>query len=50
MAKKNIECRRLEYNTFRPHGSINGMTPEEFRKTWIAQQKTPGIQSMTYPT
>ena len=44
-AKKIIECWRLEYNTFRPHGSLNGQTPEEFRKAWKEQkqQKTPEI-------
>jgi putative transposase len=45
-AKKIIEDWRLEYNTFRPHGSLNGLTPEEFRKTWEEQkqQNAPEIQ------
>lgn len=34
-AKKTIENWRMEYNTFRPHGSLNGLTPEEF---WQGQQ------------
>jgi putative transposase len=49
-AKRIIETWRLEYNSFRPHGSLNGMTPEEFKKTWIEQQKTPEIQLTTCPT
>jgi hypothetical protein len=32
--KKTIEDWRKEYNTFRPHGSLSGLTPEEFRKAW----------------
>lgn len=45
-AKKIIEDWRLEYNTFRPHGSLKGLTPEEFRKVWHDKnkQKTPEIQ------
>jgi len=46
-AKKIIEDWQKEYNTFRPHGSLNGLTPEEFRKTWKEQkqqQKTPESQ------
>jgi len=45
-AKNIIEGWRLEYNTFRPHGSLNGLTPEEFRKAWEGQkqQNAPEIQ------
>jgi putative transposase len=49
-AKRIIETWRLEYNSFRPHGSLNGMTPEAFKKIWIEQQKTPEIQLTTCPT
>lgn len=42
-AKKIIENWRKEYNTFRPHGSLNGLTPEEFRKGW-KEQKDPESQ------
>jgi len=31
-AKKIIEYWRVEYNKFRSHGSLNGLTPEEFTK------------------
>jgi putative transposase len=46
-AKKIIEDWRVEYNTFRPHGTLRGLTPEEFRKAWKEQkqpQKTPDSQ------
>lgn len=49
-AKRIIENWRLEYNVFRPHGSLNGLTPEEFKRVWTEQQKTPGIQLTTCPT
>ena len=42
-AKKIIEDWRVEYNTFRPHGSLDGLTPAEFIKAWKEQQKTPEI-------
>jgi len=42
-AKNIIENWRKEYNTFRPHGSLNGLTPEEFRKGW-KKQKEPESQ------
>lgn len=28
------EDRRIEYNTHRPHGSLNFLTPDEFRRQW----------------
>jgi len=40
-AKKIIEDWRMEYNTFRPHGSLNGLTPEDFKTVWKQQQKKP---------
>ncbi|MBU1007302.1 MAG: integrase core domain-containing protein, partial [Candidatus Omnitrophica bacterium] len=47
-----IENWRKEYNTFRPHGSLKGLTPEEFRKVWKEQKqppKTPEIQLTSCP-
>jgi len=38
-AKKIAENWRIEYNTFRLHGSLNGLTPEEFTKTWKEQKQ-----------
>jgi putative transposase len=29
---------RIEYNTYRPHGSLNDLTPEAFRTAWINNQ------------
>jgi len=26
---------RIEYNTYRPHGSLDGLTPEAYRSQWI---------------
>ncbi len=51
-AKKIIEDWRLEYNTFRPHGSLDGLTPEQFFKNWKEQkqqQKTPETQLTNCP-
>lgn len=37
-ARKTIEDWRLQYNEFRPHSSLDGMTPECFARQW--QDKT----------
>jgi len=31
---------RIEYNTYRPHGSLDGLTPEAFRQQWINNHET----------
>ena len=36
-ARKTIEQWRIRYNDFRPHRSLNGMTPEGFAKQWRAK-------------
>lgn len=46
-AKRIVGDWRLEYNTFRPHGSLNGLTPEEFNRVWKEKQKTPESQLTT---
>ena len=38
-AREISESWRIDYNTFRPHGSIGGLTPEEFRKKWLQEQE-----------
>jgi len=36
---------RIEYNTYRPHGSLGFLTPEAYRQTWCTTK-----QSTTPPT
>ena len=31
------EDRRIEYNTYRPHGSLGGLTPTAYYQKWINQ-------------
>ena len=39
-AQKIIETWRQDYNTERPHSSLNGMAPTEFARTFEKEQKT----------
>jgi len=32
-----VESWRIEYNTYRPHGSLGGLTPSEYAVNWTAQ-------------
>ncbi|WP_423202973.1 integrase core domain-containing protein [Micromonospora kangleipakensis] len=32
---------RIKYNTYRPHGSLDGLTPEAFRQRWINNRGKP---------
>jgi hypothetical protein len=32
-----VEAWRIEYNTYRPHSSLGGLTPVEFKRPWIAE-------------
>jgi transposase InsO family protein len=32
-----VEAWRIEYNTYRPHSSLGGLTPAEFKRRWIDQ-------------
>lgn len=43
-AKEVIETWRLEYNTVRPHSSLNDLTPVDFIKQF-EENLTPGLQS-----
>lgn len=48
-AQRLIEGWRLEYNQFRPHSSIGGLTPDAFAVTW--QQSTePNTQILSLQT
>jgi putative transposase len=38
-AREKIEAWRKEYNQYRPHSSLNGLTPEEFIKQYLAENK-----------
>jgi len=35
-ARRIIECWRIDYNTARPHSSLDYQTPEEFAANWHA--------------
>jgi len=34
------EAWRIEYNTYRPHGSLDFLTPEAYRQQWTHHQST----------
>jgi putative transposase len=34
-----VEAWRIEYNTYRPHGALGGLTPAETRATWTTQHQ-----------
>jgi putative transposase len=36
-----VEAWRIEYNTYRPHSALDGLTPAEYAATWT---------STTHPT
>lgn len=38
-ARLIVEDWRIEYNTFRPHSALGGLTPAEFAKRWTEQQR-----------
>jgi len=43
-AKDTIEQWRINYNTFRPHSSLNGQTPDAFVKAWKEENQQPKNQ------
>ncbi len=38
-ARVIVEAWRIEYNTYRPHSSLGGLTPVEFKRQWIEQHQ-----------
>ncbi len=34
-----VEAWRIEYNTYRPHGALGGLTPTETRAAWITEHQ-----------
>jgi putative transposase len=43
-ARVVVEAWRIEYNTYRPHSSLGGLTPAEFATRWESGQHNPGTQ------
>ena len=37
-----VEGWRSEYNTYRPHSSLGGRTPAEYRARWVTEHQMPG--------
>lgn len=42
-ARRIIEDWRIEYNTERPRGSLNNMTPEQFAKSYFLGVNTEDL-------
>lgn len=38
-ARVIVEAWRMEYNTYRPHSSLGGLTPVEFKRQWTAEHQ-----------
>lgn len=38
-ARVIVEAWRMEYNTYRPHSSLGGLTPVEFKRQWLQQHQ-----------
>lgn len=46
-AKIVVEAWRIEYNTWRPHSSLGGLTPAEFANRWASEHEIPGTRDTT---
>lgn len=46
-ARKTVEQWRMRYNDFRPHRSLNGMTPEAFAQQWQAENNIKNTQKLS---
>ena len=38
-ARVVVEAWRIQYNTYRPHSSLGGLTPVEFKRQWLNQHQ-----------
>ncbi len=36
-----VEVWRMEYNTYRPHSSLRGLAPAEYRARWVPEDENP---------
>jgi transposase InsO family protein len=36
LAQVVVEAWRIEYNTYRPHSALDGLTPAEYAATWTS--------------
>ncbi len=47
-AQRILDGWRFEYNNYRPHGSLNQITPAEFRAAWKATKNPSALQNWSY--
>jgi transposase InsO family protein len=38
-----VEAWREEYNTYRPHSSLHGLTPAEYHRNWTTEHPPPSL-------
>jgi putative transposase len=43
-----VEAWRIEYNTYRPHGALGGLTPAEVRAAWTTEHQP--ARSLVHPS
>jgi putative transposase len=43
-ARVVVEAWRIEYNTYRPHSSLGGLTPAEFARRWALEHDSSGAR------
>lgn len=46
-ARKTIEAWRIRYNDFRPHRSLNGLTPQAFVQQWRTENNVTSTQALS---
>ena len=49
-ARSMIENWRMRYNDFRPHQSLEGLTPTEFSKQWKVKNNNPSSEIFYFQT